>query len=221
MKWLFRLLLLSFGPPLVCVGSFVVLFVTFIWLTIPQLPVWAQGPVVAWVFGEEQEVGGTSGSGDTAPAGVGVGWSGYIDPDNPNPPSGLPLTGTVYLGCLFMDPLYPKHTGVDFPATLGTPVYTTMAGLVVWSGWNGPWGNLVVVENNGYQVWFAHLMDIGVYVGQVVDFGDFVGTTGSTGNSTGPHLHYGIKQLTETGQVWVNPVLYFDGADFVKVPCSD
>ena len=221
MRWLFGFLVLSFGPPLVCIGSFVVVFVTFVWLTIPQLPVWAQEPVVAWVFGEEQEVGGISGTGDTAPAGVGVGWSGYSDPNNPDPPSGLPLTGTVYLNCLFHDPNYPNHTGVDLPASVGTPVYTTMAGEVVWAGWNGPWGNLVVVENNGYQVWFAHLSAISVFVGQVVEFGALVGNVGSTGNSTGPHLHYGIKQLTETGQVWVNPLLFFDGADFVKIECEE
>ncbi len=221
MRWLFRLLALSFGPPLVCVGSFVVLFITFVWLTIPQLPAWAQGPVIAWVFGEPQAIGGTPGSGDTAPAGVGVGWTGYSDPDNLNPPSGLPLAGTVYLGCLFHDPLYPDHTGVDFPATIGTAIYTTMAGQVVWAGWNGSWGNLVVVENNGYQVWFAHLSAIIVATGQLVDFGATVGNVGSTGSSTGPHLHYGIKKQTETGQVWVNPVLYFDGADFIKIPCED
>lgn len=220
MKWLFRLLALSFGPPLVCVGSFVMLFVTFVWLTIPQLPFWAQGPVVAWVFGEEQETGIGSGTGDTTPAGVGVGWSGYTGP-NPKPPSGLPLKGTVYLNCLFHDPNYPSHTGVDLPTAVGTPVYTTMAGQVVWAGWNGPWGNLVVVENNGYQVWFAHLSELGVAVNQTVAFGEWVGNSGSTGNSTGPHLHYGIKQLTETGQVWVNPILFFGGADYIKIECKE
>lgn len=219
MRWLLRFLALSFGPPLMCVGTFALLFVTFVWLTIPQLPGWAQGPVVAWVFGEEAMPGVGNGSGNTSPAGVGVGWSGYSK--NPKLPSGLPLRGTVYLNCLFYDPNYPSHTGVDLPAPVGTPVYTTLAGEVVWTGWNGPWGNLVVVENGGFQVWFAHLSEIAVSMGQIVAYGTQVGMVGSTGNSTGPHLHYGVKQLTETGQVWVNPVLFFDGADYIKIECKE
>ena len=78
--------------------------------------------------------------------------------------------------------------GVDFPVNEGTPVHTTMAGKVVWAGPNGPWGNLVVVENNGYQVWFAHLSVISVSVGDILEYGDVVGLSGNTGNSTGYRL---------------------------------
>ena len=95
-----------------------------------------------------------------------------------------------------------------------------MAGKVVWAGENGLWGNLVVVENNGVQTYYAHLQSISVTEGEIVEAGDLLGESGSTGNSTGPHLHYGIKQKTETGQVWLNPIYYFDGADFIKVPCQ-
>jgi murein DD-endopeptidase MepM/ murein hydrolase activator NlpD len=109
---------------------------------------------------------------------------------------------------------------VDFPEDEGTPVYATMAGLVVWSLVNGPWGNLVVVENNGYQTYYAHLKSITVYKGEVISRSALIGTVGTTGNSTGFHLHYGIKkQRGEGGANWMNPLGYFNGAEYRKVPC--
>ena len=147
-----------------------------------------------------------------------VGWlSGSRDA---NLPQGLPLQGVVYLNCLFHDPNYLDHTGVDFPAERGTHVYTTLTGKVVWAGENGPWGNLVVVENNGYQIYLAHLDGFFVVAGQVLRRGDLVGEVGSTGNSTGPHLHYGIKQRTDSGQVWLDPVAFFGNEDYIKVACK-
>ena len=220
MRTLFYSLLAALGLPLLCGVLFVVLFVTFVGLTIPQLPSWAQEDATEWLLGTPQPVGSEIWDNGSSPAGVGVGWDGYIDPADPNSPRGLPLRDTVYLGCLFHDPNYTNHTGVDFPATLSTPVYTTMAGKVVWAGENGPWGNLVVVENNGYQIYLAHLETITVTKGQILQYGDYVGDSGSTGNSTGPHLHYGIKQRTDGGQVWLNPVGFFGDADYVKVVCK-
>jgi murein DD-endopeptidase MepM/ murein hydrolase activator NlpD len=219
MRALFFFLLAAFGLPLMCGVLFIILFATFAGLTIPQLPVWAQGEARDWLLGTPQPVGSETGDNGSSPAGVGVGWDGYIDPLNPDPPRGLPLRDTVYLGCLFHDPNYTQHTGVDFPATLGTLVYTTLAGKVVWAAENGPWGNLVVVENNGYQIYLAHLETILVSVGQILPYGEAVGEVGSTGNSTGPHLHYGIKRRTEGGQVWLDPVAFFGGADYLKVVC--
>jgi murein DD-endopeptidase MepM/ murein hydrolase activator NlpD len=219
MRALFFSLLAAFGLPLMCGVLFIILFATFAGLTIPQLPVWAQGEARDWLLGTPQPVGSETGDNGSSPAGVGVGWDGYIDPLNPDPPRGLPLRDTVYLGCLFHDPNYTQHTGVDFPATLGTLVYTTLAGKVVWAAENGPWGNLVVVENNGYQIYLAHLETILVSVGQILPYGEAVGEVGSTGNSTGPHLHYGIKRRTEGGQVWLDPVAFFGGADYLKVVC--
>jgi murein DD-endopeptidase MepM/ murein hydrolase activator NlpD len=219
MRTLFYSLLAALGLPLLCGALFVILFVTFVGLTIPQLPSWAQEDATEWLLGTPQPVGSETSDNGSSPAGVGVGWDGYIDPVDPNPPRGLPLRDTVYLGCLFHDPNYTQHTGVDFPATLGTLVYTTLAGKVVWAAENGPWGNLVVVENNGYQIYLAHLETILVSVGQILPYGEAVGEVGSTGNSTGPHLHYGIKRRTEGGQVWLDPVAFFGGADYLKVVC--
>ena len=96
-----------------------------------------------------------------------------------------------------------------------------MAGRVVWAGPNGPWGNLVVVENGSYQIWFAHLSQVDVFTGEILDYGDVVGLVGSTGNSTGPHLHYGIKQRTEDGgQVWLDPLGYFGGDKYAWAICD-
>jgi murein DD-endopeptidase MepM/ murein hydrolase activator NlpD len=94
-----------------------------------------------------------------------------------------------------------------------------MAGRVVWADSNGPWGNLVVVENNGFQIYLAHLETIAVTQGQIIRSGDTVGQVGSTGNSTGPHLHYGIKRQTDGGQVWLDPAAFFEGAEYLKVVC--
>jgi murein DD-endopeptidase MepM/ murein hydrolase activator NlpD len=219
MRILIYALLASLSLPLICGVLFVVLFVTFVGLAIPQLPSWAQGDATEWLLGTPQPVGSEPSDNGSSPAGVGVGWDGYVDPIDPNDPRGLPLRDPVYLGCLFHDANYTDHTGVDFPATQGTPVYTTVAGKVVWADENGPWGNLVVVENNGYQIYLAHLETISVSEGQILQYGETVGEVGSTGNSTGPHLHYGIKRRTEGGQVWLDPVAFFGGADYIKVVC--
>lgn len=220
MRGLLIFLLTVVGLPLTCGALFVVLLTTFAGLTIPQLPAWAQEDAEEWLLGTPQPGGSETGDNGSSPAGVGVGWDGYVDPLDPNPPRGLPLGDPVYLGCLFHDPSYTNHTGVDFPAARGTPVYTTMAGKVVWAGENGPWGNLVVVENNGYQIYLAHLETIAVTEGQVLQSGSPVGEVGNTGNSTGPHLHYGIKQRTEGSQVWLNPVDFFGNADYISVGCD-
>lgn len=219
MRALFYLPLVTLSILLFCGVFFVILFATFIGLAIPQLPSWAQEDATEWLLGTPQPIGSEISDNGSVPASIGVGWDGYINPVDTNPPRGLPLGGTVYLGCLFHDSNYASHTGVDFPADLGTPISTTMAGKVVWAGPNGPWGNLVVVENNGYQIYLAHLETIAVSQGQILRGGEIVGEVGSTGNSSGPHLHYGIKRRTEGGQVWLDPVTFFAGADYLKVVC--
>jgi murein DD-endopeptidase MepM/ murein hydrolase activator NlpD len=219
MRTLVYAFLAALGLHLLCGALFVILFVTLVGLAIPQLPSWAQDDATEWLLGTPQPVGSETSDNGSFPAGVGVGWDGYIDPIDPNAPRGLPLRAPVYLGCLFHDANYTDHTGVDFPASQGTPVYTTMAGKVVWAGLNGPWGNLIVVENNGYQIYLAHLETIAVTEGQILPYGETVGEVGSTGNSTGPHLHYGIKRQTDGGQVWLDPVVFFDDADYLEVVC--
>ncbi len=83
------------------------------------------------------------------------------------------------------------HLGVDFAAPTGTPVRSVGDGKVVHAGWKGGYGNLVVVQHNDQKsTAYAHLSRIGVRKGQSVTQGALIGAVGSTGASTGPHLHF-------------------------------
>lgn len=83
------------------------------------------------------------------------------------------------------------HTGLDFRAETGEPARATAAGTVTIAAWNGGYGRMVEVDHgNGFATRYAHLSAIDVEVGQTVRIGQVVGRVGSTGRSTGPHLHY-------------------------------
>lgn len=83
------------------------------------------------------------------------------------------------------------HTGLDFRAEAGSPVRATAAGRVVTAEYSGGYGNLVEIDHgNGIATRYGHLSSIGVIPGQIVVGGAIVGRVGSTGRSTGPHLHY-------------------------------
>jgi murein DD-endopeptidase MepM/ murein hydrolase activator NlpD len=87
------------------------------------------------------------------------------------------------------------HTGIDYPAAHGTGVVAAGRGCVRSAGFDGGgYGNLVVVEHRaGMTSWYAHLASIAVRRGQCVVAGTPIGTVGSTGNSTGPHLHFELR----------------------------
>ncbi|MEM9278448.1 MAG: M23 family metallopeptidase [Pseudomonadota bacterium] len=86
------------------------------------------------------------------------------------------------------------HSGIDFKAKTGTPVKATGKGVVTKAGRKGGYGKIVEVKHkNGYITRYAHLSRIAVQVGQHVNKGDIVGKVGSTGRSTGPHLHYEVR----------------------------
>ncbi len=98
-----------------------------------------------------------------------------------------------------IDPVYkiPKmHAGLDFTANTGTPIYATAAGKVTESGFNtGGYGNHVVIDHGfGYETLYAHMVRIKARVGQAVKRGEVIGWVGSTGKSTGPHLHYEVHK---------------------------
>ncbi|MBR3133611.1 MAG: peptidoglycan DD-metalloendopeptidase family protein [Clostridia bacterium] len=94
------------------------------------------------------------------------------------------------------------HTGLDIATSSGTPIGAAAAGTVVFAGWSGGYGNLVKIDHgNGYQTYYAHCSAIYVSVGQSVSAGETISAVGSTGNSTGPHLHFEIRIGGET----VNP----------------
>ena len=83
------------------------------------------------------------------------------------------------------------HAGLDIRADTGEPARATAAGTVTMAGWNGGYGKMVEVDHgNGFATRYAHLSAIDVEVGQAVRIGQIVGKVGSTGRSTGPHLHY-------------------------------
>lgn len=89
------------------------------------------------------------------------------------------------------------HNAIDIGAPIGTPVYASADGRVIlarYSGWNGGYGNyFIIAHSNGTQTVYAHCTKIYVSVGQRVEKGEVVGTVGSTGRSTGSHLHFEVR----------------------------
>ncbi len=95
------------------------------------------------------------------------------------------------------------HRAIDYAAAAGTPVRSVGAGTVIFAGWDGSYGNKVSIRHNGtYTTNYAHLSKILVKRGQKVSQGDTIGLVGSTGLSTGPHLHY---EMVKNG-VKINPL---------------
>lgn len=88
------------------------------------------------------------------------------------------------------------HKGIDYAASAGTPVYASAAGKVIYSGYNsGGYGKLVIIEHsNGYQTYYAHNSKLYVNVGETVSQGERIAGVGTTGDSTGNHLHFEIRR---------------------------
>ena len=88
------------------------------------------------------------------------------------------------------------HTGIDFPVQAGTPIGAAGVGVTEFAGRNsGGYGNLVVVRHRlGYTTWYAHMSTITTFVGEQVTGGTRLGFVGSTGNATGPHLHFELRK---------------------------
>lgn len=86
-----------------------------------------------------------------------------------------------------------RHEGLDFAARSRTPIHASAAGTVVFAGRHGAYGNMVDIDHGlGIVTRYAHMHDIDVTVGEVVETGDVIGRVGSTGRSSGPHVHYEI-----------------------------
>ena len=108
-----------------------------------------------------------------------------------------PVIGEVDMSSPFgmrMDPFNGRpaiHTGIDLRGEVGEPVHATAAGRVSLAGREGGYGNMVEIDHgNGLATRYGHLSEIDVKVGQMVRIGETIGHIGSTGRSTGPHLHY-------------------------------
>lgn len=109
-----------------------------------------------------------------------------------------------------IDPVYKDrrlHAGLDFTAPIGTPIYAAADGVVKDAGFNtGGYGNRVVVNHGfGYETLYAHMVRIKARVGTKVKRGEVIGYVGSTGKSTGPHLHYEVHK----NGIQLDPIYFF------------
>jgi len=127
-------------------------------------------------------------------------------------PIGWPVSGRISSPYGYRD--HPKtglkdfHSGMDIASDPGTPVKATADGIVSFAGWSGGSGNLVALEHGlGFSTYYAHNRQVIVKAGQKVKRGDILGYVGSTGNSTGPHLHYEIWKEGRS----LNPSTYVEG----------
>jgi len=137
-------------------------------------------------------------------------------PDGWVPSEGLlswPLPGVYKITSRYgprIDPVYGGsgfHHGLDIAAALGTPVVAAADGRVAYAGWCGGYGIAVFIwHENGMETRYAHLSGTAVRQGAVVKAGDIIGYVGSTGKSTGPHLHFEVR----VGGKAVNPIDFFN-----------
>ncbi|MBZ9670996.1 M23 family metallopeptidase [Mesorhizobium sp. B2-1-8] len=115
-----------------------------------------------------------------------------------NPAPGHPVTSPFGVRT---DPILGTaalHSGMDFRAPIGMAARVTAPGIVTKAGWNGGYGRMVEVDHgNGFATRYGHLSEIDVTVGEKVDAGATIGKTGSSGRSTGPHLHYEVRHNGE------------------------
>lgn len=106
---------------------------------------------------------------------------------------------------------YRQHKGIDLAAPTGTPVYATADGIISKAEWFSSYGLYVSIEHGGeMQTRYGHMSRLNVYDGQHVSKGDLIGFVGTTGRSTGPHLHYEVRVAGEA----VNPLPYMQQGDF-------
>lgn len=124
----------------------------------------------------------------------------YAQPSNTRPsPSRnfLPVQGTISNPYGKRNSGYAAgyHTGLDIAARTGAPIRSAGSGVVIHAGWYGSYGYTVKVRHSDGSVGlYAHMSRVGVKVGQRIDFGMYLGAVGSSGNSTGPHLHWEVRK---------------------------
>lgn len=212
MRAALSLLITALGVPLVCGALFAALFVTLVGQSIPQLPAWARPGVEAWLSGTPQGVGsdyhGEPGEGSEGVfTGGQVGFAGYSGPESfvcRIPAERGSLTDEYGVSRA----PYPDHSGIDYGTCYqyDVPVITPMGGRVVFAGWSSDgYGNLLVIENDGWQVYLGHNSSFLAGVGEVVRAGEVVALSGSTGNSSGPHVHFETRECIEGACTPRNP----------------
>ncbi len=117
-----------------------------------------------------------------------------------------PLNGRGTISSTYGSRWGTFHYGLDFAAPAGTPIYASAGGKVIYSGYNnGGYGKLIIIDHgNGYQTYYAHCSSLYVNVGESVSQGQNIAGVGTTGNSTGNHLHFEVR----VGGTPVNPYGY-------------
>ncbi len=103
-----------------------------------------------------------------------------------------PMPGYTYLTCYFGE---GGHRGIDIAGAniYGQPIVAADGGSVIYAGWNDSYGYCVFIDHgNGYETRYAHMSELGTFTGAAVEQGQVIGYVGSTGNSTGPHLHFEV-----------------------------
>ncbi|WP_225205236.1 M23 family metallopeptidase [Novosphingobium huizhouense] len=157
------------------------------------------------LFASWQALDGGSVSGTVAPA-----RSGTV-----SIPSLMPVNSARAMSSGFGLRVHPvlgglrQHKGIDLPAATGTPIYASADGVVGKADWFGGYGLCVELEHGAsLETRYGHMSRIAVAEGQRVRKGDVIGYVGSTGRSTGPHLHYEVRVAGEA----VNPLPYMQGA---------
>jgi hypothetical protein len=128
----------------------------------------------------------------------------------------VPLTGGYTITARFGDTgvrWASGHAGIDLATPLGRPVVAAAGGQVTDSGWDGPYGIKVEITHpDGTRTWYAHLSTVTVEVGAALVAGEMVGHVGSTGNSTGPHLHFEVRPAPQGRPVDPEPWMSVRGA---------
>jgi murein DD-endopeptidase MepM/ murein hydrolase activator NlpD len=124
-------------------------------------------------------------------------------------PSLWPTSGTITSGFGYRRNPFGSsrefHSGLDIGASKGKPIYATANGMVRMAGYNGGYGNVIFIDHGyGFSTVYAHQWKLAVKVGQQITKGQLIGYVGSSGASTGPHLHYEVR----VNGVAVNPAKY-------------
>jgi len=107
----------------------------------------------------------------------------------------VPVTGTITSRYGVSSRIRSSnHTGLDIATASGKPIKVAASGTVTYADYKGSYGNVVKVDHgNGLETWYAHTSKMYVTEGQHVEAGEVIAAVGSTGNSTGPHLHLGVR----------------------------
>jgi len=205
MKTVKSMVAISIALPIVCLISFVLLYATTAGLMIPQLPSWARKGVQEWMLDHPQEgydVTGWDGESWMPYSGWQIPRDGY-DGDK-SFLCDLPIEYGYITDYYGVDRGEYAHSGIDYGTYYGSqPLQALMGGVVTSASYSTVgYGELIVIENAGVQMYLAHNEELLVSEGDIVEAGDIIAMSGRTGNSTGYHVHMEFRVWDEKTQYW-------------------